>query len=77
MKNIMSVVAIILLLSMVGCSGKFWAGAGGGALGAGAGYELNLERQMDRIEDDLADGKIDQQEFDIRKNQIERDSLLK
>ena len=46
-------------------------------VGAGAGYELNLERQMDRIEDDLADAKIDQQEFDIRKNQIERDSLLK
>ncbi len=77
MNKIISLITILALLSLVGCSGKFWAGAGGGALGAGAGYELNLERQMDRIEDDLRDGKIDQNEFDIRKSQIERDSLIK
>ena len=77
MNKVISLITIIALLGLVGCSGKFWAGAGGGALGAGAGYELNLERQMDRIEDDLRDGKIDQNEFDIRKSQIERDSLIK
>jgi len=77
MKKVICVVVILSVLGLVGCSGKFWAGAGGGALGAGAGYELHLERQMDRIEDDLRDGKIDQQEYEIRKSQIERDSLIK
>jgi hypothetical protein len=51
----------------------------GGAVGAGAtvgGYELNFKRQIDRIEADLASGTIIQQEFDIRRDQIGRDSLL-
>lgn len=64
-------------MSIVGCSGKFWAGAGGGALGTGAGYEINLERQMRKIDQDLKDGKITQTEYDIRQSQIKRDSLIK
>jgi hypothetical protein len=67
----------LILLTATGCSGKFWAGAGGGALGAGAGYEVNLERQMRKIDNDLKEGKITQAEYDIRKSQIQRDSLIK
>ena len=51
----------------------------GGAVGAGAtvgGYELNFKRRIDRIEADLASGTNIQQEFDIRRDQIGRDSLL-
>jgi len=64
-----------ILLS--GCSGSFWGGAGSGAVGAGAGYEINLERQMQRIEDDLESGKITREEYEIRRDQIRRDSLIK
>lgn len=52
----------------------------GGVLGAGAaggGYEYNLKRQRDRIEEEFKAGKIDQKEYEIRKDQIVRDSLLK
>ena len=72
-----TIILLLIAVLLTGCSGKFWAGAGGGALGAGAGYEVNLERQMRRIDDDLADGKITQDEYNIRKSQIERDSLIK
>ena len=75
MKKILLVFMVVLL--MAGCSGKFWAGTGGGVLGAGAAYEIHLERQMRKIDDDLNSGKIEQTEYDIRKSQIERDSLIK
>jgi hypothetical protein len=51
----------------------------GGVLGAGAaggGYEYHLKRQKDRVEADYKAGKIDQKEYEIRKDQIVRDSLL-
>ncbi len=75
MKKTIMLMCVALLLT--GCSGAFWTGAGGGALGTGAGYEINLERQMRKIDSDLEDGKITQAEYDIRKSQIERDSLIK
>ena len=61
----------------MGCSGAFWGGAGAGALGAGAGYEIQAERQMNQLNEDLKNGKINQHEYDIRKDQIQKGSLLK
>ena len=74
-----SLVVFLLLasLTMVGCSGKFWGGSAVGAVGAGAGYEYNMNQQMKKIDDDLKAGKITQEEYNIRKDQIQRDSLLK
>ena len=63
-------------LVVAGCSTRTVVG---GAVGAGAatgGYELHLKRQMDRIEEDLANGTITEAEYEIRKDQIERDSLF-
>lgn len=62
---------------LTGCSGAFWGGTGAGVLGAGAGYEYQAQRQMDQINADLKAGKITQKEYDIRKDQIQRGSLLK
>ena len=64
-----------MTLGLSACSGAFWTGAGGGTLATGAGYEVNANRQVDRITKDLTAGKIDQREFDIRKDQIKRMSL--
>ncbi len=75
MKKLTSLLLVLALMGVCGCSAKFWGGVGGGAVGAGAAYEINAARAMDRIEDDLHDGKIDQREYDIRKDQIERMSL--
>jgi hypothetical protein len=59
-----------------GCSSSFWGGAGTGVVGAGAGYEVHANQEMKRIDDDLKAGRIDQREYDIRKDQIKRDSIL-
>jgi hypothetical protein len=75
MKKGLLLLMIVLLVS--GCSGAFWTGIGGGAIGSAAAYEVNFERQMRKIEDDRNAGTITQDEYEIRKSQIERDSLIK
>jgi hypothetical protein len=79
MKNLGVIIAgLVLLMGLTGCS-PVGSGLLGGALGAGAaggGYEYHLKRQKDRVEQDFKAGKIDQKEYEIRKDQIARDSLL-
>ena len=68
----------LCLTSLTGCA-SVGGGILGGVLGAGAagsGYEYNLKRQKDRVEEDFKAGKIDHKECEIRKDQIARDSLL-
>jgi len=78
MKNVTGLLAVLLLTgTLMGCSSSFWGGTGAGVLGAGAGYEIQAERQMRQIDEDLKNGKINQNEYDIRKNQIQKGSLLK
>lgn len=43
---------------------------------AGGGYELHLKQHKGRVEEDFKAGRIDQREYEIRKEQIERDSLI-
>ena len=68
---------VILAITLTGCSSSFWGGAGAGVLGTGAGYEIQAQRQLDSLNADLKSGKITQQEYDIRRDQIEKGSLLK
>jgi hypothetical protein len=49
---------------------------GAGALGAGAGYEYNAKRQMDKLEDDYKSGRISRDEYQDRKRQIEKGSII-
>ncbi|MBP9853969.1 MAG: hypothetical protein KBD53_03775 [Candidatus Omnitrophica bacterium] len=77
MKKIYGLIIPLVALTLVGCSGAFWGGTGTGALGAGAGYEINAEAQMRQVQKDYDSGKITKEEYDIRKDQIKRDSLLK
>jgi hypothetical protein len=50
-------------------------GVGGAAIGAG-GYEFHLNQEKNRVENDYKTGKIDQREYDIRIDQIRRDSFI-
>ncbi|MBE0534683.1 MAG: hypothetical protein IH624_03375 [Phycisphaerae bacterium] len=62
-----------------GCKSKWGTaglGAAGGAVAAGGGYEYVSNREMKRIEEDYNAGRIDQREYEIRKDQIERMSVL-
>ncbi len=77
MKKILGLSILLLAGTLMGCSGAFWGGTGAGVLGAGAGYEIQADRQMKQIEEDYKNGKITQQEYEIRKDQIRKGSLLK
>lgn len=59
-----------------GCSGAFWGGAATGAVATGAGYEINAHQQMEKLEDDYRAGRIDRREYEARKEQIEKGSIL-
>jgi hypothetical protein len=61
-------------LCLAGC--EFVAGAATGALATGAGYEINAKRQMDRIEEDYRNERINRRDYERRKNQIERGSVI-
>jgi len=64
-----------LMLTQTGC-GRFTGGAAVGAVGAGAAYEIQSKRQMDKLEEDLEKGNITQEEYEIRKDQIRRGSIF-
>jgi hypothetical protein len=73
----MRTLTALLLLGSLGLGGcEFVAGAATGALATGAGYEYNSKRQMDRLEDDYRHERISRREYDRRKDQIERGSIL-
>ena len=73
----MKAIAILLLLGSLALGGcEFMAGAATGALATGAGYEINAKRQMDRLEDDYRHERISRREYEARKSQIERGSII-
>lgn len=76
MKKLFIFVLLSMMLGLSACSGAFWGGAGGGTVATGAGYEVNSKRQMDRLQRELDAGTINQTEYDIRKDQIKRMSLV-
>lgn len=80
MKVSTSIVVILIALGLAACDSKGGSAILGGVAGAaagGGGYELHLKKQRDRVEADYEDGKIDKDEYDIRIDQLDRDSLLK
>lgn len=73
----MKTLAAVLLIGSLGLSGcEFVAGAATGALATGAGYEINAKRQMDRLEDDYRHERISRREYERRKDQLERGSII-
>ena len=76
MKKITTIIAMIAMAVVMSGCGNFWGGMAGGAVGAGAGYELSARKQMKDLDADLAAGRIDEAEYNIRKDQIERGSLV-
>ena len=67
---------LILLagLTQQGCA--FLGGVAAGTLATGAGYEINAKRQMDRLDEDLRNERISRREYDERKQQIEKGSII-
>ena len=76
MKKLSVLALIVFILALAGCSSSFWGGAASGVVGTGAGYEIHLNQEMKKVESDFKEGKIDQREYDIRKDQIKRDAVF-
>jgi hypothetical protein len=75
--NVMKTIATMLLLGSLAMGGcEFVAGAATGALATGAGYEINSKRQMDRLEDDYRRERISRRDYERRKEQIDRGSII-
>ena len=75
MKKILGLLFLLTGVFFSGCSGAFWGGTGTGVAATGAGYELRAREEMNRVESDHKNGKIDQKEYEIRKDQIKRGSI--
>lgn len=75
MRKTAPLLVIVACLGLAGCESSGGSAVLGGIAGAaagGGGYEFHLKKQRDRVEDDYRDGKI----YDIRIDQIDRESLL-
>jgi hypothetical protein len=68
--------ALLLLATLPQWGCEFLGVAAVGGLATGAGYEINANRQLDRLEDDFRRERISRREYEERKRQIERGSII-
>ena len=74
MKKLILALVLLMGLGQSGCA--FLGGAALGALGTSAGYEYNAYSKMDQLEDDYKAERISRAEYESRKSQIEKGSIL-
>jgi hypothetical protein len=74
MKQLMLLLVLLIGVSQSGCA--FLGGAALGALGTSAGYEINAKSKMDQLEDDYKAERISRKEYEARKSQLEKGSVV-
>ena len=74
MKKMTLALVLLIGVSQSGCA--FLGGAAVGALGTSAGYEINANSKMNQIEDDYKNERISRAEYEARKSQIEKGSII-
>ncbi|HMF47163.1 MAG TPA: hypothetical protein VK603_00875 [Candidatus Saccharimonadales bacterium] len=74
MKKLMLALVFLVGVGQSGCA--FLGGAAVGALGTSAGYEINANSKMNQLEDDYKAERISRREYEARKSQIEKGSIL-
>jgi len=74
MKRITMACLLVIGLAQAGCA--FLGGAAVGAGATSAGYEYQAYRQMQQLEDDYKNKRISREEYEDRKKQIEKGSIL-
>ena len=74
MKRLMLALALMMGLGQSGCA--FLGGAAVGAGATGAGYEYQAYRQMNQLEEDYKAERISRKEYESRKAQIEKGSII-
>ncbi len=79
MKKMIAALMLIVPCAMAGCGttgGTAAVGAVGGAAAGGGVYEYRLNQAMQRIEADHNAGKMDDKEYQARKDEIRRLQLF-
>jgi hypothetical protein len=71
-----SYLLLLAVLGMTQASCAFLGGAATGAVATGAGYEIQAKRQMDRLDDDFKNRRISREEYEDRKQQIQKGSII-
>jgi hypothetical protein len=74
MKKLTLVLVLLMGLGQSGCA--FLGGAAVGAVGTSAAYEINAHSKMNQIEDDYKAERISRKEYESRKSQIEKGSII-
>lgn len=74
MKKLMLLSVLIIGLAQSGC--EFIAGTLVGAGASGGGYEYQAYRQMQQLEEDYKNKRISREEYEDRKKQIEKGSII-
>jgi hypothetical protein len=74
MKKLMLLFVLMMALGQSGCA--FLGGAALGALGTSGGYEYNAHSKMNQLEDDYKAERISRKEYETRKSQIEKGSVI-
>ena len=74
MRKLMLVLVLLIGIGQSGCA--FLGGAAVGALGTSAGYEINAHSKMNQLEDDYKAERISRREYEARKSQLEKGSIL-
>ena len=74
MKKIVLTLVLLIGLTQSGCA--FLGGAAVGSLATGAGYEINAHSQMEKLEADYRNERISRREYESRKAQIEKGSIV-
>jgi len=74
MKKFILGLGLMMAFGQSGCA--FLGGAAVGALGTSAGYEINAHSKMNQLEDDYKNERISRKEYEARKSQIERGSII-
>ena len=74
MKRSMLALVLMVALGQWGC--EFVGGAAVGAAGTSAAYEINAHSQMSKLEDDYKAKRISNKEYETRKVQIAKGSII-
>jgi uncharacterized membrane protein len=76
MKNLLFLIMIVPLLFLSSCSKEGVGGAAVGVGAAGAAYEYQNKRTMDALKEDLEAGRISEDEYNRRKEEVEGRSIV-
>lgn len=72
----LTIIALVCASAVAGCSSDAVGGAAAGAAVAGGAYEYQNKQAMDELKADRAAGRISQEEYERRKQEIESKSLI-